>query len=123
MGKQKIPYEEIEKLLIDFIGDTKPSQRVEMIDDFIHRLKFERRWWGLTEEERDNMLSNSLSSAERTALDRLANNKPAFDEKIEEFARARYFRHSAWENYLNGTGPKPFSSVKPCSVKKKKNNK
>jgi len=108
-----LTFESVEESLLCFLDTLDQNKRVEMIDDLIHRLNFERRFTLLTDEERTHMLDESLSPNQRVKLDKVKDNRDAFDELIRDFARTRYFRKCAWIDYLNGVNAeKPWSS--PC---------
>ena len=89
---------------LDQIED-KPK-RIELIDDAIHRLNFERRWQLLTPEQIKHMCDESLSQAESDAIGK-ANGQKRYDELVTMYARSRYFRRCAWMCYLNGETNEP----------------
>lgn len=114
---EKRDSQDVEEAILDFLDQLgKPEQRaerVERIDGLIARLNFERRLTLLTDEERQHMMDEGLSPAERATLDALQKDSSAWERKITEFARARYFRKCAWADYLNGaTDNKPWTSKK-----------
>lgn len=86
---------------IDVLDNLEPCDRVEAIDDAIHRLNFERRVTLLTDKQRQHMMDESLSDAVRQRLDTCKSDKER-DEYITGHARATYFRRMAWAAYLNG---------------------
>lgn len=88
------------------IDDAPKSGRIEAIDDLIHRLQFERRWQQMADNQIKHMCDESLSDAEAAALAKCATDRER-DERIEMYARARYFRRCAWITYLNGETDAP----------------
>ena len=108
---KKSAFEEVEKSLLDFLDKLEMSKRLEVVDNLIHRLNFERRFMLLTDEEREHMLNEELSPKERKWLDNVKSDPKAFEERIQSYTRSRYFRRMAWTAYLNGDNDeKPFSS-------------
>jgi predicted RNA binding protein with dsRBD fold (UPF0201 family) len=104
-------FKEAHNKLFDYLNTFDPEERLEKIKDLIHSLKFEVRLWKLTDEEREHMYFEDLTTEQRVELK--AMNEVQRDQRISEIARARYFRRCAWSNYLNGhTNEKPFSSKK-----------
>lgn len=92
-----------EPVVINFeVLDTLDRQnRVDVIDDAIHRLNFERRLTLLSERQHRHMADESLTSIEKEKLGRLKTE----DERetyINDISRLRYFRRMAWIAYLNG---------------------
>ncbi len=105
-------FQKTEETLLAFLDALAKDERLERIDDLLHRLNFERRLTALTDEERDHMNYESLSPE---AKERLGKAKTPAERKelITMFARSTYFRRCAWVDYLNGSSnDKPFTSVK-----------
>ena len=105
---------------LDKVKAEKQSEAFEAIDGLLrgllHRLQFERRWTSLSSAELVNMFDMTLSPAEHKRL-KDAKNKVELDSIINEYARAKYFRKCAWEDYLNGvTSEKPFDSSRQEKV-------
>jgi hypothetical protein len=99
----------IEQDLLGFLDKLSKKERLEKINDLLHRLNFERR---LTDEDLVNMNDESLSSYERKKLDGAKTDQER-DQLFTDFARLRYFRRCAWISYLNGESKeKPFTSKK-----------
>ena len=95
---------EFEKVLsvdIDALDALDRDERVEAIDDAIHRLNFERRVTLLTDKQRQHMMDESPSAAVRQRIADCKSEKER-DEYITGIARATYFRRMAWAAYLNG---------------------
>lgn len=105
-------FQKIEKVLLTFLDTLEKDERLGSIDDFLHRLNFERRLTMLTDEERENMNNESLSPGARQKL--VDAKTPAErEELITMYARSTYIRQCAWFDYLNGsTNEKPFASAK-----------
>jgi hypothetical protein len=98
---------EFEKILsvdIDALDSLEKEERVEAIDDAIHRLNFERRVTLLTDKQRQHMMDESPSAAVRQRIAECKTDKER-EEYITGIARATYFRRMAWAAYLNGETP------------------
>jgi len=93
--------------LLEHLDTLNKTERVERIDDVIHRMNFERRLTLLTDNQRKHMEGNGMSEAVRAQLHELKGT-PKFEHKIEEFARSLYFRQCAWVDYLNNGGEPPI---------------
>jgi hypothetical protein len=90
---------------LDSIDDIK--EKIEVIDDLIHRLQFERRLTDLSEAERKSMMCE-LFDCDRKALAECKTEADR-DKLFESISRTMYFREIAWLNYLNGHAKeKPF---------------
>lgn len=89
------------KVDVEALDALEKEKRVECIDDAIHRLKFERRVTLLTDKQRDAMMDESLSDAQREKLDKCKTEEDRY-RVCQEFARLTYFRRLAWAAYLNG---------------------
>lgn len=89
---------------IDALDNLEKDERIEAIDDAIHRLNFERRVTLLTDKQRQHMMDESPSAAVRQRIADCKTDKER-DEYITEIARATYFRRMAWAAYLNGETP------------------
>lgn len=77
------------------------ESKIEAIDDLIHRLQFERRWFSLAPNQVQHMCDESLSRAEHEALEKCTSEKQR-DDLFSNYARTRYFRQCHWMMYLNG---------------------
>lgn len=100
----------IENKMSELLAGMKRGKRLEVINDLLHSLNFDRRAAMLTNEEMAHMCNRSLSLIERKRLDG-AKTKKERDELIMMYARSNYFRQCAWADYLNGeTEKKPFVS-------------
>ena len=97
-------YEKILSVDIDALDALDREERVEAIDDAIHRLNFERRVTLLTDKQRQHMMDESPSDAVRQRIAACSSDKER-DEYITGIARAMYFRRMAWAAYLNGETP------------------
>lgn len=91
---------------IEAFDGLEKKDRVDAIDDAIHRLQFERRLTLLTEKQREHMCNESLSGAQRARLDQCKTDEER-EEVINGYARATYFKRVAWISYLNGETPNP----------------
>src|SRR5438046_2059505 len=101
----------IEESMLDLLDKMDQKERLEAIDDLIHRLGFEKRLTELTEEERAHMNDETLSPEARKALE-AEKNAVAREERLTMYARSHYFKQCAWIDYLNGTSTeKPFTST------------
>ena len=105
-------YEEIEDVVIDYIdGLESPDEKIQAVDEFIRRLNFVRRLLLLTSEELEHLFDESLSPNAKAALEKDKPGSPAFEERLNMYTRAIYFKRCAWNDYLNGiTDTKPFCS-------------
>lgn len=97
-----------EPIVINFevLDALERKNRVDAIDDAIHRLNFERRLTLLSERQHRHMADESLTHIEKEKLGRLKTE----DERetyINDIARTRYFRRMAWVAYLNGETKEP----------------
>lgn len=112
---EEISLEKITELLLEFLDGLDKPERIEAIDTLIHRLNFERRVTTLTEKEAEHMMNEGLSPAQKEKLDeaKAKGNQSKYDELINAYARATYFRRMAWVAYLNDGGEKPFSCPDP----------
>jgi len=109
--KKEIDQKGAETILLDFLDTLQLPEREETIKDLLHRLNFELRFTQLTPEELAHMLDEGLSPQERAALDREKPGSQAFEDRLQMYARAKYFRRMDWASYLNGeTNKKPFTS-------------
>lgn len=92
---------------IESLNDLPKEEKVEILEDALHRLNFEKRWTKLTHAQ---LLNMSGSTSLMAQLERLNNCKTdeAREMMIEEYARAEYIRQCAWVDYLNGNGSVPF---------------
>ena len=91
---------------IESLDALPKSERINAIDDLIHRLQFEKRWQLLDENQVRHMCDESLSDTEAAAIANCVTVQER-DERIDMYARARYFRRCAWITYLNGEGDQP----------------
>lgn len=105
-------FQKTEETLLAFLDTLEKDERLESIEDLLHRLNFERRLTTLTDEERNHMNNESLSPEAKQKLDE-ARTVAGREKLITMYARSIYFRRCAWIDYLNGsTDEKPFISVK-----------
>lgn len=88
------------------LDELPKDQRIDAIDDAIHRLQFERRWQSLAPNQVKHMCDESLSDAESEAL-ASCKTEAEREERISMYARARYFRRCHWRMYLNGESSEP----------------
>lgn len=88
------------------LDELPKEQRIEAIDDAIHRLQFERRWQSLAPNQVKHMCDESLSDAESATL-AACKTEAEREERINMYARARYFRRCHWRMYLNGESQEP----------------
>lgn len=91
---------------IEALDELDGKDRVDAIDDAIHRLQFERRLTLLTEKQRDHMCNESMSSEQRDRIDQCKTDAER-EGVINGYARATYFKRVAWISYLNGETPNP----------------
>ena len=82
------------------------KERLSALDDAIHMLQFHRRYAELDHSQRAHF-EGHLSKESRDAINKLKGKER--EDKINEFARALYFRQCAWISYLNGERKEP-----PC---------
>ena len=104
--------EELENLILQELDRSADSkERIEKIDDLLHRLNFERRLSCLSDEEREDMVSagrGRMTPEMREKID-ACKSEAERDALIHGYARAQYFRQCAWADYLNGVSQnKPF---------------
>ena len=85
----------------------KRKEKVEVLDDALHKLNFERRLASLTDKQLEHMNGGSLSDAQRERIDNCKTDE-AREEVIEGYARAEYFKECLWIDYLNGDGKIPI---------------
>lgn len=109
-------YQGIENNLLEYLDGLESQERIERIDDLLHRLNFERRLTGLTEHQLEHMHNRSLSEPQRAKLDQCQTEK-AREELLNHYARAQYFRDCAWVDYLNGTCNDPPCPATPPASK------
>jgi hypothetical protein len=105
-------YEIIENTLLGYLDSMERDIRIERIDDLLHRLNFERRLSGLTDNQLDHMHNNTLSQPQRAKLEQCKTDRER-DELLNEYARVQYFRQCMWVDYLNGTAIDPPILGKP----------
>ena len=116
MNTESIEFKEMEGALLEFLSKAeKKEEHIEIIDELLHSLTFEKRLAMLTEEEMAHMCDLSLSPAARKRLDEAkAKSVNDYEKVIHEYARSNYFRRCFWADYLNGvTDKKPFTSATP----------
>jgi hypothetical protein len=102
--ERNMEFEKILSVDIDALDSLEKEERVEAIDDAIHRLNFERRVTLLTDKQRQRMMDESPSAAVRQRIAECKTDKER-EEYITGIARATYFRRMAWAAYLNGETP------------------
>lgn len=93
-------------LCLDKLDNLKQEEKLELLDDAIHRLKFERRLAALSETQLQHMNDMGLSNMQRQRLDGCKTDDER-DSVLTEFARAMYFRECMWVDYLNGVTDEP----------------
>jgi hypothetical protein len=96
----------LETAVLEYLDTLDEKERVERIDDLLHRLNFERRLAALTPNQRESMNNRDLSPAARARLDE-AKSEAEREELITMYARSQYFRNCAWVDYLNNGGTPP----------------
>lgn len=107
----KMTLKQAEEGLLSFLDQLDSSERIEAVEDLLHRLNFEKRLMLLTDEEKGRMLDESLSEQEAEALAKEKPGSQSYEDRLTMYGRARYFRRMAWTAYLNGeTLVKPWSS-------------
>lgn len=100
--------ENLEEIILASLGRLEVKERISLIDDLIHRLKFERRVALLTPKQLEHM-SNHLSVEQKDRINNCKNEKER-NEVVHGYARCNYIRELAWANYLNGwTDDPPFA--------------
>jgi len=99
-------FHKIEKGLLDYLDVLESNERIERIDELIHRLNFERRLSSLAPNQLDSVLKYTLNEPQfarlekcKTALER--------DAVLRGYIRSMYFRDCTWVDYLNGTSSEP----------------
>lgn len=107
-------FHKIEKGLLDYLDVLELNERIERIDDLIHRLNFERRLSSLAPNQLDNVLNCTLSEPQLAQFDKC---KTAIERNavLHGYARTLYFRDCSWVNYLNGTSSEPPVPAKPLT--------
>lgn len=94
--------------VLDLLDGKEQTEKLELIEDILHRFNFEKRLAILTKEQLEHMHDTSIPLWLKEKLDKCSTEgerKPLF----EDFARTRYFRKCAWMDYLNGSCSDP-----PC---------
>jgi len=88
-------------LNMDILDGLTKNEKIELIEDALHRLNFEKRWTQLTDAQLIHMDNSPLSIEQ---LEKINNCKTdeAREVIINDHARAEYFRQCAWIDYLNG---------------------
>jgi hypothetical protein len=91
---------------IESLNNLPKEEKLEILEDALHHLNFEKRLTKLTHAQLLHMTGSTLSIPQ---LERLNNCKTDEARKmvIEEYARAEYIRQCAWVDYLNGNGSVP----------------
>lgn len=98
--------EECKLLCLTDLDDMDQDEKLEALDDAIHRLNFERRLAALDENQLKHMGDDSLNIHEKKKLKECETEEQR-DALFTDFARTRYFRQCAWVDYLNGVHPDP----------------
>lgn len=93
-------------LCLDILDDLQQKERIELLEDAIHRLNYEKRFATLNEKQLSH-LNGTMTKETREYLNGL--DKEKRENAFEQHARALSFRECAWINYLNG-----FSNEIPC---------
>jgi len=96
----------LEKNVLQYLDELVEQERVERIDDLLHRLHFERRLTLLTPNQHAAMNNRTLHPTERANLDACKTGVER-DKLIAGLARAQYCRDCAWGDYLNGVCAEP----------------
>ena len=96
----------LETDVLEYLDALEEKERVERIDDLLHRLSFERRLTLLAPNQREAMNDRTLHSTQRAGLD-ACKTEAERDKLIGEMARTQYFRRCAWSDYLNGVRAEP----------------
>lgn len=94
-------FERVIDSVVSSLDCLEAESRIEAIEDLIHRLNFERRWFSLAPNQLQHMLNESLNCAEHEALRKCASKKQR-EKLFSDYARTRYFRRCHWMMYLNG---------------------
>jgi hypothetical protein len=98
--------ESVIKQFCERLDQLPKDARIEAIDDAVHRLQFERRWQQMVPNQIKHMCDESLSDAESEAL-AACKTETEREDRINMYARARYFRRCHWQMYLNGESMEP----------------
>lgn len=85
----------------DALDSLDQKEKLNVIDDALHRLNFERRLAALSKSQLKHLENENLNNAQRKRLEG-CETKEQYDNVIEEYARNMYFRQCAWGDYLNG---------------------
>lgn len=88
---------------LDALDAMDTKERINAIDDALHRLNFERRVTLLTDTQRKHM-SEAPSLQQLKAMNECKTDKER-DALINDMARATYIKRCAWADYLNGVTP------------------
>lgn len=96
----------LENAVLEYLDACDEKERVERIDDLLHRLNFERRLTLLTPNQQESMNNHTLHPTQRARLD-ACKTKSERDKLISEMARTQYMRDCAWVDYLNGGRAEP----------------
>jgi len=107
----------LENAVLEYLDALDEKQRVERIDDLLHRLNFERRLTLLASNQREAMNDRTLHPTQRARLD-ACKTEAERDKLISEMARSQYFRDCAWVDYLNGGCAEPPVMPNECMNRK-----
>lgn len=91
----------LEETMLELLDALEEKERVERIDDLLHRLNFERRLTLLAPNQREAMNNRSLTEHDRKKIDACTTEQQR-ERVFQDLARTQYFRDCAWIDYLNG---------------------
>ena len=94
-----------ELLCLDGLDGMDQSAKLELLDDALHRLGFERRLAALTPKQLEHM-EGHLSEQQIQHIESCETDEKK-EEAITGYARTMYFRKCMWVDYLNGGDPNP----------------
>ena len=98
--------EESPLLCLDNLDSLEQKEKLELLDDAIHRLNFERRLAALDDDQLKHMCNDSLNIHQKAKLGK-CETEDQREELFTDFARTRYFVQCAWADYLNGVCQDP----------------
>lgn len=95
-------------LCLDILDNLPQEKKLELLDDAIHKLNFEKRFAGLTKNQHSHLRGEMTKETHEHLI---SLDEERRDKAFNEYARALYFRQCAWINYLNG-----FTDDIPCEA-------